>query len=283
MAQGKPRFPDESIPDPNKEPLPRGPGPMNLHLAPLDVPLVALHSVTPGALPPAGKIQGELWVNIPDKKFGVIDSTGTPVELGGASGEFLPLAGGAMTGPIDFTATTTWRTKAVGTDYSIEILDADGLVRSTPIKLSEDGTILISGWPVIENTGQTELSVKSLTSGTILNLGDTVGTGTYTNINMKAPANKRLSLSLYAGIDYWSWSMEADKSFVLTANALVFDYATKLGTVVGDPTVPLGIATKQYVDSLAGPVALSAQTKIDELEATVAKLMKRIETLEAKA
>jgi hypothetical protein len=77
--------------------------------------------------------------------------------------------------------------------------------------------------------------------------------------------------------------MEADKSFVLTANALVFDYATKLGTVVGDPTVPLGIATKQYVDSLAGPVALSAQTKIDELEATVAKLMKRIEKLEAKA
>ena len=41
----------------------------------------SLRSITPGARP-TGKLEGELYVNLPDKQFGMIDETGAPVDLG---------------------------------------------------------------------------------------------------------------------------------------------------------------------------------------------------------
>ena len=49
----------------------------------MPVPVQTLRSYTPGNRPPEGKLEGELYVNFPDKVLGVVDPTGIAVDLTG--------------------------------------------------------------------------------------------------------------------------------------------------------------------------------------------------------
>ena len=59
-----------------------------------------LRSFTPGARP-VGRAEGEIYVNFADMVIGVVDAAGQPIDLTNI-GDFLPLTGGEMSGPIDF-------------------------------------------------------------------------------------------------------------------------------------------------------------------------------------
>lgn len=44
-------------------------------------PVQTLRSPIPGQWPPQGRLEGELWINFPDKRLGVIDPAGAPLDL----------------------------------------------------------------------------------------------------------------------------------------------------------------------------------------------------------
>lgn len=110
-------------------PLPPEPTPYTP--VPFAVPIQTLHSVTPGARPPAGKLVGELWVNIPDKAFGVIDATGAAIELG-AGRKMVPkgytmyvdAAGDDVAG--DGTQAAPWATLARAARHCLQEIDSCG-------------------------------------------------------------------------------------------------------------------------------------------------------------
>ena len=115
----------------------------------------------------------------------------------------------------------------------------------------------------------------STTGGTLSgNLTLTTAGSAAVWLNKSASANYRSQIAgLRAGQTRWDLNLgdnaaetggDTGSNFTLrrypdlgfpASNVLEFNRATSLGVVVGDPTAPLGIATKQYVDGKVGGIA----------------------------